>query len=89
MKKTLEKLWNEYLSQECATINTDEEKKAIEDAVQLHESLNTLLNESQQCAVEKYTDALHNANSIYAKKAFFKGCEFSMLLILEIMGMEE
>ena len=32
MKETLEKLWNEYLLDECAEIDTDEERKLTKKA---------------------------------------------------------
>ncbi len=43
MKQTLEKLWNEYLSDECAEIDTDEERKLTKKTVELHEKANSLL----------------------------------------------
>ena len=48
MKKTLEKLWNEYLS-----IDTDEGRTIIKKVVELHEKVNALLNKEQEKAVEK------------------------------------
>ena len=52
MKKTLEKLWNEYLLDENA-------------------------------AVSKYVDSLCEMNSLFAKKAFFTGCEFTFSFFFE------
>ncbi len=58
MKETLEKLWNEYLSAECAAIDTDEERNLTKKTVELHEKANTLLNKEQEGAVDEYIDAL-------------------------------
>ena len=78
MKETLEKLWDEYLSDECATIETEEEKILTKKAVELHEIANNLLNDAQQNAVEKYIDALCDIEALFARKAFCKGCEFAI-----------
>ena len=83
MKETLEKLWADYLSDECAAIDTDEERILTRKAAELHEEADALLNEAQKDAVEKYVDALCNAEALFVKKAFFKGCEFSVSFLLE------
>ena len=89
MKTTLEKLWNEYLSGECAEIDTDEERELMKKAVELHEKANALLNAEQKDAVEKYVDALCDTESVFVKKEFFKGCEFSVSFLLEARNLEK
>lgn len=89
MKETLEKLWNEYLLDECAVINTDEERKLTKKAVELHEKANALLNKDQEDAVEKYVDALCDIEAIFVKKAFFKGCEFAVAFLLEARNLDK
>ena len=71
MKQTLERLWNEYLLDKCASIDTDEERNLTKQAVELHEKANILLNKDQKDAVEKYVDALCDIEVLFAKKAFF------------------
>ena len=83
MKKTIEKLWNDYLMEECAVIDTDEERTLTKQAVELHERANALLNREQQDAVEKYVDALCEIETLFVKKAFVKGCEFGASFLLE------
>ena len=83
MKETLEKLWNEYLMDECAAIDTDEERLLTKKTVDLHEKANTLLNKEQADAVEQYVDALCDIEALFVKKAFCKGCEFAVSLFLE------
>ena len=83
MKKTLEKLWNEYLSDECAVIDTDEERTLMRKTIELHETANALLNKEQEAAVEKYVDSLCDLEAFFVKKAFFKGCEFAVSFLLE------
>ena len=83
MKNTLEKLWNEYLSSECAVIDTDEERRLTKKAAELHEKADVLLDNEQRAAVEKIIDALCDVNAIFTKKAFFKGCEFATSFLLE------
>lgn len=83
MKKTLEKLWTEYLLDECAVIDTDEERSLTKKAVELHEQANALLNQDQQVAVEKYVDTMCALEAIFVKKAFVKGCEFAVSFLLE------
>ena len=83
MKVTLEGLWNEYISDGCAVLSTEEEKRLTKMTVELHEKANALLNEDQKNAVEKYVDALCDVEALFAKKAFFKGCEFAASFLLE------
>ena len=83
MKETLEKLWNEYLLDECATIDTNEERKLTKKAADLHEKANALLTKAEQEAVEKYVEALYDMETLFVKKAFVKGCEFAVSFLLE------
>lgn len=83
MKETLERLWSEYLEEECAALDTERERELSRKAVQIHEEANALLDEEQKDAVEKYVDALCEIQSCFVKKAFFKGCEFSISFLLE------
>ena len=78
MKETLEKLWNEYFSEQCAEINTEEERNLTRKAVELHEKVNALLNEEGKNALEEYVDALCDIEALFARKAFCKGCEFAI-----------
>ena len=83
MKNTLEKLWNEYLLEECAVIDTDEERTLTRALAELHDKANALLNEEQKAAIEKYVDALCDIDALFAKKAFIKGCEFAVSFLTE------
>lgn len=83
MKETLERLWNEYLLEKCSAINTDEERILTKKAGELHERADALLNKEQKDAVEKYIDALFDIETLFVKKAFFKGCEFAVSFILD------
>ena len=83
MKNTLEKLWNEYLLEECAVIDTDEERTLTRALAELHDKANALLNEEQKAAIEKYVDALCDIDALFAKKAFCKGCEFAVSFLTE------
>lgn len=89
MKKTLEKLWNEYLWDECAVIDTNEERALAKKTVRLHEVANALLNGEQKEAVEKYVDVLHDAEVLSIKKAFFKGCEFTASFLLGVLDFDK
>ena len=86
MKETLEKLWNEYLLDECAVIDTTKEQRLTKKAAELHENANVLLDKAQQEAVEKFVDAVYDIEALYAKKAFFKGCEFTASFFLEAVN---
>lgn len=85
MKETLNNLWNEYLFEKSSVIETDEERKLTEKAVKLHEDLNALLNNDQQDAVQRYVDVLSELEYIFARKAFFKGCEFTVSFIFDAL----
>ena len=86
MQKTLEKLWDEYLSDECSVMTTEEEKTLAKEAVLLHEKAKLLLSKEAETAVEKYVDALCDLEALLAKKAFCKGCEFATRYLIEAEG---
>lgn len=88
MKETLEKLWNEYLLDECAGIDTNEERELTKNTAELHEKANALLNKEQRDAVEKYVDELCNIEALFVKKAFFKGSEFAVSFLLEASNLK-
>ena len=86
MKKTLGKLWDEYFSDECAAIDTDEERELAQKTLILHKEVIELLDEKQASAMEKYVDAVCDLDSLFVRKAFFKGCEFAVSFLLEAKG---
>ena len=83
MKETLEKLWQDYLLDECAAIDSDEERALTKRMAEQHEQLNALLNSNQQVAVEAFVETVYDLEALFVKKAFFKGCEFSISFLLE------
>ena len=89
MKKALEKLWNEYFAEECAVIDTEEERASIKRAVMLREKANEAITDEQNGIVEEYIEALQEANTYFSKKAFFRGCEFTASFFLETLGSEK
>ena len=84
MKKIPESLWNDYFADECAAIESEEERELTKKAIEMHEKLSELLTKEQNEAVERYADALCDISSSFSKKAFFKGCEFMLSLVLEL-----
>lgn len=87
MKETLEKLWNDYLLDECSVIDTDEERELTKKIAMLHEQATALLQKEQRIAVEKYVDALCDLDALFVRKAFLKGCEFAVSFLLEAGNM--
>ncbi len=83
MKETLESLWSEYFSDECAVIDTDEERRLAKKAEELYEKADALLDKKQEAALEEYVAALCDIEALFVKKAFFKGCEFAVSFLLE------
>ena len=84
MKEIIERLWNDCFSEECATIDTEEERTLTASALELHEKANATLNEAQQEALEKYVDTLYSLEALFIKKAFFKGCEVATAFLWEM-----
>ena len=84
MKTTLEKLWNEYLADECAVIDTDEERALTKKNAGLHEKAVAPLSNEQRVAVEEYADSLCELEALFVRKAFIKGCEFAASFLLEV-----
>ena len=83
MKTLFEKLWNDYVVDECAILKTAEEKELAAKAAALHEQANAMLAEEQRAAVEQYLDALCDLDAIFARKAFVRGCEFAAAFLRE------
>ena len=88
MKETLEKLWNNYLLDECSDIDTDEERQFIKKTAELHDRVNALINQEQADAMEEYVDAVSQIDAFLVKKAFCKGCEFAVSFLLETRNLE-
>ena len=86
MKITLEKLWNEYFAEECAAINTEEEKALMKKAIEMQKKANESLTKEQSDAIEKYIEVLYQIQGCYIKKAFFDGCEFATSFFFELGG---
>ena len=84
MKETLEKIWNDYLVDECSVIDTEEERNLTKKAVELHNKMNALLNKEQQDAVKIYVDTLHDIEALNIRNAFAKGCEFTASFLFDI-----
>ena len=84
MRKTVEKLWDEYFYEECSKINTKEEKALIKKAAEMHEAVNELLTKEQREAMESYIDSLCEIQNSFVKSAFFKGCEFAASFLIEV-----
>lgn len=83
MKITLETLWNEYLADQCAVIDTEEERELANTAILLRKTISVLLTKEQSDTVEKYVDVLCELQYFFVKKAFFKGCEFATSFLLQ------
>ena len=81
MNKTLEKLWNEYFANECSAIDTAIEKALVKKAANMHEIADKLLSSEQREALENYVDSLCEIQDYLVKKAFFKGCKFTLSFI--------
>ena len=84
MKETFEKLWNDYFYEECAVIDTEEERALIRKTAETHEKLNRILTNEQNEMLEKYIEVLYENQGLYLKKGFFKGCKFAISFILEV-----
>ena len=89
MNKTLELLWNEYFADECARLATDKEREQTKEAAQIHEYINARLTENEKEGFDKYIDALCDIQCSFAKRAFFKGCEFAASFLLEVYAIDK
>ena len=83
MKPTLEKLWDEYFSEECGVIETEEEKELVHLAALAHKSANEMLTREQRERVDKFVDLLNEMHGISLRQAFCKGCEFTAAFLSE------
>ncbi len=81
MNKTLEKLWRECFAEECAAIDSEEEKAIIKKAGEIHSAVNEALTKEQSKVNEAYIEALYKMQQIFVKKAFFKGYELAISML--------
>jgi hypothetical protein len=79
----LEKIWDEYLFEEYAFVDSMEEKELSKKASEMHNILNALLTEEQNNAMENYIEALYIIQDYRVRKAFIKGCKFTASFLLE------
>ena len=83
MKESLDEIWQYYFLEKCSAIDTRKERIALKKAAVLREKANSLLNNEQKGAIDKYVDAVYEAQGLFTKKAFFKGCEFAASFLSE------
>ena len=86
MNKTLEKIWNDYFSAECSTVETDDERRCLKVASEMHERITALLDSEQAQALEEYIAARCDSEEAFMRSAFFKGCAFMLSLLSELTG---
>lgn len=89
MKKTLEKLWREHFAEECATIDSEEERRLLKRAAETQKKASELLTKEQSDMIEKYIEILYEIQSSFGKKAFFKGCEFTTSFLFEARNFDK
>ncbi len=68
-------------------MDTEEERELTKRAADLHKKANTLLSKDQENAMEEFICALYEAQALFMKKAFFKGCRFAVAFLLETQGL--
>ena len=78
MNKILETLWKEHYAEECATLESKEERALAKKAVNMHNEFNEFWNEE---SLEKYIEALCEIHSLQAQKAFLKGCALAVAIL--------
>ena len=78
----INKLWNEYFGEECSKIDTMEEKTFARRTAEMSKAIDDLLTNEQHRAVDKYIESLYDLQDCLVKKAFFKGCKFTVSFFL-------
>ena len=89
MKNTLETLWYEYFAEECAAIDTEEERALAKKAIDWSREANESLTKEQLEVVEKHVEALCELQEAFVKKAFYKGCRFASSFFLATAPFEK
>ena len=84
MKEIIEKLWNEYLMEECAESISSEENELWEQNGKFRETLYTMLPDEQKVNIDNYIEAFCNIQEKCIKKAFFMGCKFTLSFVSEV-----
>lgn len=86
MKEILKNLWVDYFADECAKFGTEEESALAKKVVVAHKKVIELVTKEQHEAIEKYVEYIYELQSIFAEKAFKKGCEFAFSFFFEACG---
>ena len=84
MKNAMNKLWDEYFNEECAVIDTDEERAILRTVIESEEAACASLTQEQRERVEEYAEAIYKGEGAHVKKAFFKGCEFAASFLVSL-----
>lgn len=79
----MEMLWKDCFSGICTEMQSEEERALTKKALECYQVAKQLLSETQFTAIEKHIDALCEIQDHCVKKAFFKGCEFTLAFLLE------
>ena len=88
MKKATEHLWWEYMAEECARIETEEEKKAMKELTRVGEELRKPLTEEQNTLLDKFAESLGSLQSCFMEKAFVKGIRFATSFLWDALKEE-
>ena len=83
MQKIMEILWNEYFAEECAALDTEEERALVRRATEARRIANEILTKEQGAAMEQYVEIVYEIQNCQGKKAFAKGCEFATSFLFE------
>ena len=89
MSKLLKKIWRECIIEECSILETKEEKELSKIVIRARDAMDLILNEKEKEAVDLYVDNIYKMQTIYAERAFLKGCETIFKLFVEAFTMKE
>ena len=82
----LKRLWDEYFADEDAVIKSDEEKEILGRILEMQDALIKIITNEQNEAVERYVDALLELQCVALRKAFIKGCRFSVSFLMDVLS---
>ena len=86
MNNTFYRLWDDFFAEECALIDTDEERALIRRANEIRKNLDVLLTPEQNKKAQEYAESIYAIQNVFLKKAFFKGCKFAFSFFIEAVG---
>lgn len=89
MKEIFGRVWDEHFFENCSDIEKEEDRELLEKAATLREKMFSMLNQEQKIVLTEYIEVLAELETLVAKNAFLKGCDFTSSFIEDVRNLDK